>query len=220
MGPSHETRLAARFARLSALAAAVGSSTAPGASADSDLSSRLKACGAIAAAAERLACFDALGGKETPATPAVVASHWEIRENKTAADSSRETTGLNALPAPLSAGADPAALVLRCRDHKTEFFIAANDAWRKDAGSLKVFYRAEDGAAVERDWPGSPSGKAAFAPGDAIAFAQSLPESGALFIRVFDATGEPHEATFQLDGIAEVRRRVAAACDWPALPGK
>jgi hypothetical protein len=217
MRPSDETKHASRFARLAALAAALVSSTAPYASADSDLSSRLKACGAIAAGAERLACFDALAGKETPAAPTVVASHWEIRESKSAVDSSPETTGLNALA---SVGVDPAALVLRCRDHKTEFFIAANDPWRKDAGGVRVFYRTGDGAAIERDWPGSASGKAAFAPGDTIAFAQSLPESGELFIRVFDATGEPHEAIFQLDGIAEVRRRVAAACDWPAPPGK
>jgi hypothetical protein len=220
MDPSHETRLATRFARLTALAAALVSSSAPHASAGGDLASRFKACGGIAAAAERLACFDALAGEEPPAAPVVVASHWEIRESKSAVDSSSETTGLNVLPVALSAGADPAALVLRCRDHKTEFFIAANDPWRKDAGSLRVFYRTGDGAEVERDWPGSASGKAAFSPGDTIAFAQSLPEKGELFIRVFDATGEPHEASFQLDGIAEVRRRVAAACDWPAPAGK
>jgi type VI secretion system (T6SS) VasI/EvfG family protein len=220
MSPVHETSLAARSFRLGPLAAALGSLAAPCAPADGDLSSKVKACATIAGAPDRLACFDALAGKEPPAPATVVAAHWEIRESKSAVDSSPETTGLNALSPAQSTGLDPAALVLRCRDHKTEFFIAANDPWGGSADSLRVFYRTDDGVAVERDWLSSPSGKAAFAPGDAIAFAQSLPESGKLFIRVFDAIGEKHEATFQLDGIAEVRRRVAAACDWPAPPAK
>jgi hypothetical protein len=58
------------------------------------------------------------------------------------------------------------------------------------------------------------NGRAAFAP-DAIAFIQSLPDNGELWIKTTRSTdGKVKEGKFNLGAVSEVRDKVAKACDW------
>jgi hypothetical protein len=197
-----------------ALAAFLGLAAA-GASADDSPGPALKTCAAISDAPSRLACFDALArGSASATTDAAHPSHWRIQQNKSSLDSDAEPTGLNVNPAADPARSDPAAIVLRCRRRKTEFFVATSGSWGEGVERFAISYRINDGAPIDANWTSSASGKAAFAPDDPVAFAQSLPDPGTLFVRILDADGEAHEATFTLDGIAEIRRAIALACGW------
>lgn len=184
---------------------------APCASAEDNLGPALKRCAAISEGTARLACFDALA----PTPAAKRPSHWRIQETGSAPRGDADATALNVNPEADPNRSDPAAIVLRCRQGKTEFFVATSGSWGEDVQRFAISYRINDGASVDANWTSSASGKAAFAPGDPIAFAQSLPDEGRLFVKILDAEGATHEATFTLDGIAEIRHDIAVACGWP-----
>ncbi|HEY0377198.1 MAG TPA: hypothetical protein VGC87_09590, partial [Pyrinomonadaceae bacterium] len=52
--------------------------------------------------------------------------------------------------------------------------------------------------------------------GDAVGFLRSLPDDGALFLRISDRQGEAQNLEFDLGGLRTVREKLAAACKWPS----
>jgi hypothetical protein len=97
--------------------------------------------------------------------------------------------------------------------------------------SLKVLYRINDEKVVQATWLPASGGQGAFVspPASALALLKSLPDNGKLFVRVFDFSGNGHDAQFNLGTVSVARAQVAAACGWqekqPAsraapIPGK
>jgi hypothetical protein len=120
-------------------------------------------------------------------------------------------------------GAKPSAFIVRCKEHRTEIFVAALDTWgiSTGAGRIAVLYKINDTAPVEQMWDagqGPASVSFAYYPEleKARAFLVGLPDSGKIFFRVTDDQGAMHDMPFVLDGIDEVRTRIGAACKWPA----
>ncbi len=180
---------------------------------------RSESCRDISDTAKRLACFDAITttapGPSGPAAAPV--SRWQINESKSPVDDSLQVAAVN--QSTTDAG-KAAILMIRCKEHDTEFFVSADEFWGLSIGGrpIPVTYRVNDAPATKQAWtPGSGSsarGSSAFVPNvkQALAFMASLPEGGRLFLRVEDFQGIGHDMTFNLDGITEVKSRVADAC--------
>jgi hypothetical protein len=71
--------------------------------------------------------------------------------------------------------------------------------------------------AIKEVWKASIDGRAAFAP-DAIAFIQSLPDSGKLLIRTTRSDGKAKEGKFDLGNVSDIRNKIAQTCDWDVKP--
>jgi hypothetical protein len=121
-----------------------------------------------------------------------------------------------------------AALIVRCKEHETQLYIAAKEFWGLSIGGelFQVVYRINDAPPVEQKWPPGQGGSvlmsSVFFPGakKVPTFLGVLPTTGKIFFRVTDFHGVPHDMTFDLDGIDEVRSRVGAACKWPPIANK
>jgi hypothetical protein len=81
--------------------------------------------------------------------------------------------------------------------------------------SIKVLVRINEGKLTETMWSPSTKGTAAFAP-NAIQFIRALPNEGKIFIRAFGYRGETLDGEFHLGNPAELREKIAQACNWPA----
>ena len=184
-----------------------------------DAVARFKACLQWEGAA-RLECLDKLTRElsvvsaPAPAVAPAGGDNWIVSETTSPLDYSPQTTA--AIAAEAAVKDAPSSLAIRCRGRRTEFLVSTTGAWRPStAGELRVAYRIDDQPAIEERWAAFAGGRSAVFKGDVIQFVRSLPERGRLSIRVYDWQGPPHEATFQLAGLADVRRKIAAACQWP-----
>jgi hypothetical protein len=88
------------------------------------------------------------------------------------------------------------------------------------AGDVQVGYQVNDQSSVKSQWVAAMDGKTATYKDDAIALLRSLPEAAKLTINVSDGPGPGHEATFQLNGLDAIRKKIAAACKWSAAADK
>ena len=106
-------------------------------------------------------------------------------------------------------------LVAFCQDRQTGFAVTTSGTWGYSFFGLsyRVTFRIDDGPEVAETWFGSPAINEALFPGDALAFLRTLPDEGSLFIRVTDAQGRDHDATFRLKGLAAARDAIARACE-------
>lgn len=156
--------------------------------------------------------------REAPRSPPAV---WDVAESKSPVDDSPQIVATDVSTEGLEG--KRAALIVRCKEHRTETFIASADFWGTYAGAegVPVLYRINSSAPVERKWnPGINSGlsSSVFFPDgerETVAFLMSLPAAGKIFFRVTGYQGAAHDMTFTLDGLADVRARVSGACGWP-----
>lgn len=170
--------------------------------------------------AARLECLDKLARELSVVSapiPAVAQSggnNWVVSETTSPLDYSPQLTA--AIAAEAAVKDAPSSLAIRCRGQRTEFLVSTTGSWRPSTtGEFKVAYRIDDQPAIEERWAAFAGGRSAVFKSDVIQFLRSLPERGRLSIRVYDWQGPPHEATFQLAGLGDVRRKIAAACQWP-----
>jgi hypothetical protein len=184
-----------------------------------DAVARFKACLQWEGAA-RLDCLDKLSRElssvSTPAPAAAPAGgdNWIVSETTSPLDYSPQTTAAIAAEAVVKDA--PSSLAIRCRGQRTEFLVSTTGTWRPStAGEFRVAYRIDEQPLIEERWVAFAGGRSALFKGDVIQFVRLLPEQGRLSVRVYDWQGPPHEATFQLAGLADVRRKIAAACQWP-----
>ena len=135
---------------------------------------------------------------------------WSIVENKSPADDSPQ----------VSAGmvVGDAALILRCRDQKTEVAFSTKSTNLGD-NSVTVRFRINSEEPIKEVWRPSVDGRAAFAP-KPMDFIRALPDDGRVFIRAVDADGKNKDANFVLlgSGLSEIRDKIGRACSWPSLP--
>ena len=98
---------------------------------------------------------------------------WSIVEGKSPTDDSPQVS------AGLVVG--DAALILRCRDQKTEAAFSTKDTYLGDK-SVTVRFRINFEDPIKEIWRTSVDGRAAFAPNPED-FIRALPDSGRVFIR-------------------------------------
>jgi hypothetical protein len=198
---------------LAAIALASASQVVWGQPAD-DAVARFKSCLQNDGAA-RLECLDKLSrelsGESAPPPAQPNGGSWVISETTSPVDYSPQVTA--AIASETAVKDAPSSFAIRCRGQRTEVLVSTLGSWRpSNSGEFKVVYRINDQPAVEGRWASFGSGRGAVFKGDVIQFLRSLPELGRISISVYDWQGSAHEATFQLSGLGDVRRKIAAAC--------
>ena len=143
------------------------------------------------------------------ASPTVSAQPaWSIVENKSPTDESPQ------ISAGLVVG--EAALILRCREQKTEVAFSTKDTYLGDKPVI-VRFRINSQDPIKEVWRPSTNGLAAFAP-KPEEFIRALPDNGRVFIRALTATGENKDTNFILSGVSEIREKIGRACNWSSTP--
>jgi hypothetical protein len=163
---------------------------------------------------ERLKCVDELLQEVTPDAVQPQGPNWIISETTSPVDYRPQIAALTTARAS-SLGA-PSALAIHCRAQRTELIISTTGS-RKQAteGEVKVVYRINEEQPVEQRWRPAETGKSLAFQGDVIRFLRSMPDGGQIRVRVYAGKAQPSESRFQLAGLDSVRRKIAAACNWP-----
>lgn len=178
-----------------------------------DAIDRLKACSQFEGT-ERLKCVDELLQEVTPDAVQRQGSNWIISETTSPVDYKPQIAALTTARA--SSQDAPSSLVIHCRAQRTELTISTTGSWKLPTnGEAKVVYRINGDPPVEQRWKPADAGKSLAFQGDVVRFLRSMPDSGQILVRVFAGKASPSESTFQLAGLDPVRRKIAAACNWP-----
>jgi len=160
--------------------------------------------------AERVACLDKL-----PRT----GNDWIISETTSPVDYAPIVTA-TALSRD-NANSALAQLSILCRGGRTEI-VVASPALAGGGTDYDLSYRLNSGQPVRVAAGRASLGTGIAFRGDVVSLLQSLPEEGALAIRLSARSGAVHEGHFSLSGLKAARNRVAVACNWPrnaARPG-
>ena len=176
---------------------------------------RLKACSQFAGM-ERLKCVDDLLGEmpETTESTTPRGPNWVISETTSPVDYQPQIAALTTARA--SSQDAPSSLTIHCRAHRTELIVSTAGSWKSIPESeVKVEYRINEQPPVEQRWKTAEAGKSLAFQGDVVRFLRSIPDGGRMLVRVYAGKGASYESTFQLSGLDSVRRKIAAACNWP-----
>jgi hypothetical protein len=199
-----------------ALAAAVLSSLSQAVCAQTgDAIDRLKACSQFEGM-ERLKCVDELLGEmvEKPDSTQPQGPNWIISETTSPVDYRPQIAALTTARA--SSQDAPSSLAIQCRAQRTELIISTTSFWKPATeGEVKVVYRINEEPPVEQRWRPADAGKSLAFQGDVVRFLRSMPDGGQILVKVYAGKAPPSENTFQLVGLDSVRRKIAAACNWP-----
>jgi hypothetical protein len=141
--------------------------------------------------------------------PVAAQPYWSIVEDKAPTDGSPQVS------AGLVVG--DAALILRCRDQRTEAAYSTQSTFLGD-NAVTIRYRINAENPIKEIWSASMNGRAAFAP-NPLDFIRALPDGGRVFIRALAADGTNKDTNFILSGVSEVRDKVGRACNWPSHTG-
>jgi hypothetical protein len=176
---------------------------------------RLKACSQFEGM-ERLKCVDQLlqQMEEAPDRAPPPGPNWIVSETTSPVDYKPQiaasTTARGASPDA------PSSFAIRCRARRTELIISTTGSWKQAAdGLVKVVYQVNEEPPVEQRWRVAEAGRSLSFPGDVVRFLRSMPDGGRILIKVYAGKTPPYVNTFQLVGLDPVRRKIAAACDWP-----
>src|ERR1700681_4449144 len=112
----------------------------------------------------------------------------------------------------------PSSLAIHCRAQRTELIVSTTGSWKPvPDGEVKVVHRIKEEPSVEQRWRTVEAGKGLAFPGDVVRFLRSIPDGGRILVKVYAGKSPPYESTFKLAGLDPVRRKIAAACNWPQL---
>lgn len=197
-----------------ALAVTLLSSLSPAVCAQTgDAIDRLKACSQFDGM-ERLKCVDELLQEVAPEPAQPQRPNWIMSETTSPVDYRLQIAALTTARASSQDG--PSSLAIHCRARRTELIISTTGSWKPATdGEVKVVYRINEEPSVEQRWRAVDSGRSLAFPGDVVRFLRSMPDRGQILIKVYAGKGPPSESTFQLVGLDPVRRKIAAACNWP-----
>ena len=178
-----------------------------------DAVDRLKACSQFEGM-DRLKCVDELLQEMAPDSAQPQGSNWIISETTSPVDYRPQIAALTRAPA--SSQDAPSSLAIHCRARRTELTISTTGSWKQATdGEVKVVYRINVEPSVEQRWRAAETGRSLAFPGDVVRFLRSMPDSGQILVTVYADKGPPYESAFQLGGLDPVRRKIAAACNWP-----
>ena len=139
---------------------------------------------------------------------------WIVSETTSPVDYAALTTAV--INATSGAKDAPHTLSVRCHRNRTELLLRGSGPWRAaPKGDVQVDLGIDDKPVVSQKWSASPDGTSARYKGDAVGLLRSLPEGARLKISVVDSQGLGHEATFELTGMDDVRKKIGTACNWP-----
>lgn len=195
---------------VTALVLALGLTTLPAGAAEGDASEGLRRCAAIGADADRLSCFDALArsqaGREQPDSQGTAAlGRWQVETGPGAS--------VRATQRPVEPWDDEQSLILQvtCADDRAGLSVAREIPIANTFTSF-VTVRVGNRLLPGDLWNVSRDYRTASFSGDVQDFLRMLPSSGQLFVRLEGSRRWRFEGTFELEGIEEIRRRVAASC--------
>jgi hypothetical protein len=117
------------------------------------------------------------------------------------------------------AGDKTSALMLRCKERKTEVVFSSPGNYLGSNERIKVLVRIGEGKPIETMWTPSTTGAGAFAP-SAIQFIQALPDNTKLFVRATGYGGKTVDGELSLGKVSDVREKIAKACNWPSATKK
>jgi len=180
-----------------------------------DAVDRLKGCSQFEGM-DRLKCVDQLLGEivDTPDSAAARDPNWIISETTSPVDYRPQI--LAQTTARTSSQDAPSSFAILCRGSRTELIISTTGSLKPvPDGEVKVVYRINEEPPVEQRWKTAEAGRGVAFAGDVVRFLRSIPEGGRILVKVYAGRGSPNESTFQLAGLDSVRRKVAAACNWP-----
>jgi len=178
-----------------------------------DAVDRLKACSQFEGM-ERLKCVDELLQEVAPDAVQPQGPNWIISETTSPVDYRPQIAALTTARA--SSQDAPSSLAIHCRARRTELIVSTTGSWKQATdGEVKVIYRINEEPPVEQRWRPAQTGKSLVFPGDVVRFLRSMPDSGQILVKVYAGKAPPSESTFQLVGLDPVRRKIAAACNWP-----
>jgi hypothetical protein len=178
-----------------------------------DAMNRLKACSQFEGM-ERLKCVDELLQEVAPDSVQHQGPNWIISETTSPVDYRPQIAALTTARA--SSQDAPSSLAIRCRARRTELTISTTGSWKPAADdAVKVAYRINEEPPVEQRWRAAEMGRSLAFSGDVVRFLRSMPDSGQILVKVYAGKSPPYESTFQLAGLDPVRRKIAAACNWP-----
>jgi hypothetical protein len=199
---------------LSALAVTLLSSLSQAVCAQaSDAVDRLKACSQFEGM-ERLKCVDELLQEVAPDSTQPQGPNWIISETTSPVDYRPQITALTTARA--SSQDAPSSLAIHCRAQRTELIISTTGSWKQATdGVVKVVYRINQEPPIEQSWKAAETGRSFAFQGDVVRFLRSMPDSGQILVKVYAGKAPPYESTFKWVGLDPVRRKIAAACNWP-----
>jgi len=172
----------------------------------------LRACRQLKDDAERLKCYDRL---DTSASTAPRGQRDSRPEAETGWVVNDEKSPLDDSPLVSAALASPdgkAALLMRCKDRKTEVAVSIRGFINCKPG-VRVTYRVDQAQATEAPWNAHSSCYLALAPSP-IPFIQSLTDDGKVYVRMFDHHDAPYDALFNVGKVSKIRSRLSEACEW------
>jgi hypothetical protein len=179
-----------------------------------DAVDRLRACSKYEGA-ERLKCVDELLQEAAPEPVQPPGPNWIISETTSPVDYGPQIAALTMAPASSSQDA-PSSLAIHCRAKRTELIISTTGSWKQATdGEVKVVYRINEEPPVEQRWKPAEAGRGLSFQGDVVRFLRSMPDGGQILVKVYAGKSPPYESTFRLAGLDPIRRRIAAACNWP-----
>jgi len=178
-----------------------------------DAVDRLKACSQFEGM-ERLKCVDELLQEVTPNSTQPQGPNWIISETTSPVDYRPQIAALTTARA--SSPDAPSSLAIHCRAQRTELIISTTGSWKQATdGVVKVVYRVNQEPPVEQRWRPAETGRSFAFQGDVVRFLRTMPDSGQILVEVYAGKSPPYESTFKLAGLDPVRRKIAAACNWP-----
>jgi hypothetical protein len=152
--------------------------------------------------------------KEAPSSAASVIEDlagWQVSETRNPlTDSPLVTLVLQANSGGLMS---TPALVLRCRDNKTEVYIN----WNQYLGSddlVRVTSRVGTGKASTDSWPASTDNEATFYPASYVGLIKRLINADRFVAQVTPYNESPVTAVFELAGLSEKVTPLRRACHW------
>lgn len=179
-----------------------------------DAVDRLRGCSKYEGV-ERLKCVDELLQEAAPDPVQPPGPNWIISETTSPVDYRPQIAALTTARASSSQDA-PSSLAIHCRAQRTELIISTTGSWKPATdGEVKVVYRVNEEPLVEQRWRPAEAGRGLAFQGDVVRFLRSMPDGGQILVKVYAGKSPPYESTFGLAGLEPIRRKIAAACNWP-----
>lgn len=179
-----------------------------------DAVDRLRGCSKYEGV-ERLKCVDELLQEAAPDAVQPPGPNWIISETTSPVDYKPQIAALTTARASSSQDA-PSSLAIHCRAQRTELIISTTGSWKQATdGEVKVVYRINEEPPVEQRWRPAEAGRSLAFQGDVVRLLRSMPDGGQILVKVYAGKSPPYESTFGLAGLDPIRRKIAAACNWP-----
>lgn len=177
----------------------------------------LAKCAATANSVERLACFDDLAKQagvvaSTTDTSSPGGGKWNTATNTDPMTDKSVYTAILLSDNGKGRFGDPVALLLRCKDKKTEMFIA----WSSYLGSdeARVTFRLDKEPAKTTAWSISTNGKATFYPSSPVSYLKKLVDGKSFVASVTPYHENSITAVFDITGADTALADIRKGCGW------